>query len=90
MVKNNSEAQDLTQESFLLLFRKIRTFRGDSKCSTWLHRLTINLVLMGLREKRHPEVSLDGELEPARKTPGTSWNLADLTFASAEWWTTSI
>ena len=63
MAKNTSEAEDLTQEAFLLVFRKIRTFRGESKFATWLHRLTINLVLMGLRKKRHPEVSLDAALE---------------------------
>src|SRR5712671_7164582 len=63
IVKNDSEAEDLTQETFLLLFRKIHTFRGESKFSTWLHRLTINLVLMGLRKKRFPEVSLDATLD---------------------------
>jgi len=63
MAKNTSEAEDLTQEAFLLVFRKIRTFRGESKFATWLHRLTVNLVLMGLRKKRHPEVSLDAALE---------------------------
>jgi RNA polymerase sigma-70 factor (ECF subfamily) len=63
MVKDGSEAEDLTQEAFLLVFRKIRTFRGESKFSTWLHRLTVNLVLMGLRKKRYSEVSLDATLE---------------------------
>jgi RNA polymerase sigma-70 factor, ECF subfamily len=63
MVKNDSEAEDLTQEAFLLLFRKIHTFRGESRFSTWLHRLTVNLVLMGLRKKRYAEVSLDATLE---------------------------
>jgi RNA polymerase sigma-70 factor (ECF subfamily) len=63
ILKNDSEAEDLTQEAFLLLFRKIKTFRGEARFSTWLHRLTINLVLMGLRKKRHPEVSLDATLE---------------------------
>ncbi len=63
MARNTSEAEDLTQEAFLLVFRKIRTFRGESKFATWLHRLTVNLVLMGLRKKRHPEVSLDAALE---------------------------
>jgi RNA polymerase sigma-70 factor (ECF subfamily) len=67
MVKNDSEAEDLTQEAFLLLFRKIHTFRGESKFSTWLHRLTVNLVLMGLRKKRYPEVSLDATLEPGEE-----------------------
>src|SRR5579863_1624587 len=63
MVKNDSEAEDLTQEAFLLLFRKIHTFRGESKFSTWLHRLTINLALMRLRKKRYQEVSLEETLE---------------------------
>ena len=63
IVKNHSEAEDLTQEAFLLLFRKIHTFRGEARFSTWLHRLAINLVLMGLRKKRYPEVSLDATLE---------------------------
>jgi RNA polymerase sigma-70 factor, ECF subfamily len=67
IVKNDSEAEDLTQEAFLLLFRKIHTFRGEARFSTWLHRLTINLVLMGLRKKRYPEVSLDATLEPGEE-----------------------
>lgn len=60
--------EDLTQEAFLQLFRKIHTFRGESSFSTWLHRLTVNVVLMRLRKKKHPEVSLDATTEPARKT----------------------
>jgi RNA polymerase sigma-70 factor (ECF subfamily) len=64
MVKNAGEAEDLTQEAFLMLFRKIHTFRGESRFSTWLHRLTFNTVLMRLRKKRYPEVSLDETLEP--------------------------
>jgi RNA polymerase sigma-70 factor (ECF subfamily) len=63
IVQNESEAEDLTQEAFLQLFRKIHTFRGEAKFSTWLHRLTINLVLMRRRKKRHPELSLDSTLE---------------------------
>ena len=63
MVKNDKEAEDLTQEAFLMLFRKIHTFRGEARFSTWLHRLTANIVLMRFRKKRHPEVSLDAMLE---------------------------
>jgi RNA polymerase sigma-70 factor (ECF subfamily) len=63
MVKNDSEAEDPTQEAFLLLFRNIHTFRGEARFSTWLHRLTSNLVLMRFRKRRYPEVSLDGTLE---------------------------
>jgi RNA polymerase sigma-70 factor, ECF subfamily len=67
ILKNDSEAEDLTQEAFLLLFRKIHTFRGEAKFSTWLHRLTINLALMRLRKKRLPEVSLDSALQPGEE-----------------------
>jgi RNA polymerase sigma-70 factor, ECF subfamily len=70
MVKNNSEAEDLTQEAFLLLFRKIHTFRGEARFSTWLHRLTSNLVLMRFRKKRYQEVSLDATLESGEEDSG--------------------
>ena len=63
MLKNDSEAEDLTQEAFLLLFRKIQTFRGEARFSTWLHRLAFNLVLMSFRKKRYPEESLDETME---------------------------
>ena len=63
MVKDPTEAEDLTQEAFLLLFRKIHTFRGESAFSTWLHRLAVNRVLMCLRRKSLPAVSLDEPLD---------------------------
>ena len=63
MVKNSAEAEDLTQEVFMLLFRKIQTFRGESAFSTWLHRLVVNRVLMCLRRKSLRAVSLDGTLD---------------------------
>src|SRR5579885_2653465 len=66
MVGNVAEAEDLTQEAFLQLHRKIATFRGDSAFSTWLHRLSINVVLMHLRKKGLPQVSLEEALEPSQ------------------------
>ena len=70
MVGNTAEAEDLTQEAFLQLFRKIQTFRGESAFSTWLHRLAVNVVLMRLRKKGLPEVSLEEETEPDEETGG--------------------
>src|SRR5215831_5121894 len=59
MTGNTAEAEDLTQEAFLQLYRKISTFRGESAFSTWLHRLSVNVVLMHLRKKNLPVVSLE-------------------------------
>jgi RNA polymerase sigma-70 factor (ECF subfamily) len=67
---NSAEAEELTQESFLQLFRKIGTFRGESAFSTWLHRLTFNIVLMRLRRHSFQVLSLDEMLEPGEKTAG--------------------
>lgn len=54
ITRNTAEAEDLTQEVFLQLFRKVATFRGDSAFSTWLHRVALNVVLMHLRKKTLP------------------------------------
>ena len=51
MTQNASEAEDLAQEVFIQLFRKIGSFRGDSAFTTWLHRLTVNQVLMHFRKR---------------------------------------
>jgi RNA polymerase sigma-70 factor (ECF subfamily) len=70
MVGNTAEAEDLTQEAFLQLFRKIHTFRGDSAFSTWLHRLAVNVVLMKLRKKTLPATSLDETMKPEDESSG--------------------
>jgi RNA polymerase sigma-70 factor (ECF subfamily) len=70
MVGNTAEAEDLTQEAFLQLFRKIQTFRGESAFSTWLHRLVVNVVLMRLRRKSLAETSLEEATEPDEETGG--------------------
>lgn len=62
------EAEDLTQEAFLQLFRKIHTFRGESAFSSWLHRLTANIVLMRFRKKRPVPASLDEMTSPDGET----------------------
>jgi RNA polymerase sigma-70 factor (ECF subfamily) len=69
MTANTASAEDLTQEAFLQLFRKIATFRGEAAFSTWLHRMAVNVVLMQLRKKGLPVVPLDDPIETEEETP---------------------
>jgi len=68
MTRNVAEAEDLTQEVFVQLFRKLKTFRGESAFSTWLHRMTVNAVLMHFRKPvvRLEQTIYDDEEQPAR------------------------
>jgi RNA polymerase sigma-70 factor (ECF subfamily) len=63
MTANTATAEDLTQEAFLQLYRKIGTFRGESAFSTWLHRMAVNVVLMQLRKKGLAVVPLEDTVE---------------------------
>lgn len=59
LTNNTAEAEDLTQDAFLQVFRKLSTFRGDSALSTWLYRIAVNTVLMRFRKKALRQVPLD-------------------------------
>lgn len=77
MTNNATEAEDLAQDAFLQVFRKLASFRGDSALSTWLHRIAVNTVLMHFRRKAPCAVSLDQpyssrqDARPARREFGT-------------------
>ena len=68
MAGNPTEAEDLTQDVFLQLFRKIGTFRGESAFSTWLHRMSVNIVLMRFRKKPKAETSLEMITNPEEES----------------------
>jgi RNA polymerase sigma-70 factor, ECF subfamily len=70
MVHNVEDAEDLMQEAFLQVYRKLNTFRGESAFSTWLHRVAVNVVLMSLRKKPWRETSIEEVAGPAdNETP---------------------
>jgi RNA polymerase sigma-70 factor, ECF subfamily len=82
MVRDFSLAEDLTQETFLQLHRKLTSFRGDSVFTTWLHRLAVNIVLMHLRKRALPVVSLDYLVaDVPDERVGRSFGTRDLTQA---------
>jgi RNA polymerase sigma-70 factor (ECF subfamily) len=79
-VRNETEAKEVLQDTFLSIWRKLDTFKGDSQFGSWLYRVAANTALMRLRaQRRHPEVSTEelpvgyldnyGHLPPA----GENW-----------------
>jgi RNA polymerase sigma-70 factor, ECF subfamily len=68
MTGDAAEAEDLTQDAFIQVFRKLASFRGDSAFSTWLYRVAVNTVLMSLRKRKLRQVSLD---EPVTNEHGS-------------------
>ena len=79
-VRNETEAKEVLQDTFLSIWRKLDTFKGDAQFGSWLYRVAANTALMRLRaQRRHPEISTEelpigyldnyGQLPPA----GENW-----------------
>ena len=68
ILRDESEAEDAVQESYLRAFRKLDDFRGESSLATWLTRITLNEARGRLR-RRHPTVEL-AEIETAQQETG--------------------
>lgn len=90
VMRNESDAADMTQEAFIRLLRSLHTYRGDTKFTTWLYRLVMNVCLDELRRRGHPVQSLDrveeggASIDPPDKDPWSqpeSWTDAAETVA---------
>lgn len=79
IVKNEADAEDVAQETFLKAYRHLATFRGESRFLTWVVRIAINEARMRLRkEHRHLYESLDdAEAETEVALPPLAERLAD-------------
>ncbi len=72
MTGKPEEAEDLTQETFTHLYKKIGSFRGDSAFTTWLHRMTVIQVLMQFRKRKsRPEFTMGEDETPIQIVQGT-------------------
>ncbi|MGI8657139.1 MAG: RNA polymerase sigma factor [Pyrinomonadaceae bacterium] len=72
MTGKPEEAEDLTQDTFTHLYKKIGSFRGESAFTTWLHRMTVNQVLMHFRKRKsRPEFTMDEDQTPIQIVQGT-------------------
>ena len=79
MIGNAAEAEELMQEAFLQLFRKIKTFRGEAAFSTWLHRIAMNISLMRLRKRKLKDIPMDsGDDHDKEDRPERQYGSADL------------
>ncbi len=84
MTKDIADAEDLTQEAFLQVFRNINSFRGDSAFSTWLYRIAVNTVLMKLRRRKAPPLlSLDEPISADSPSLKRDIGTADLNLSGA-------
>lgn len=72
MTSDPVQAEDLTQDVFIQLFNKIGSFRGESAFTTWLHRMTVNQVLMHFRKRStKSEITTDDDETPDQIVKGT-------------------
>lgn len=63
MTETEEDAEDVVQEAFVKAYRSLKGFKGESRFSTWLYRITVNLALMKLRKRKLETVPLDSPIQ---------------------------
>ncbi len=88
LMANDADAADMTQEAFIRVLRALPGFRGETKFTSWLYRLTTNVCMDEFRRRGRPAMSLDGDepdLSPgARLADADPWNQPEDRLAQTE------
>ncbi len=58
LTRNEADAQDAVQDTFLSVFKNVKSFKGGSSLSTWIYRITVNAALMKMRRRRYDDRSV--------------------------------
>lgn len=70
LTQNEAQAEEVVQDTFMKVYRKLKDFKQDSSLRTWIHRITVNTAMDHLRRKRHLEVATEtGELPEVAPEP---------------------
>ncbi len=77
ILKNDSDAQEVAQDVFITVIRKVGTFKGDSALYSWIYRICVNSCLMRLRGKRRNETVSIEEFMPVFTEEGMHASLVD-------------
>ncbi|WP_280745357.1 MULTISPECIES: sigma-70 family RNA polymerase sigma factor [unclassified Parabacteroides] len=59
IVRSNEDAEELTQDVFLKVFKHLKTFKGDSSFSTWIYRIAYNTAISDTRKKKHEFLAME-------------------------------
>jgi len=64
IVGNREDAEELTQDAFLKVYKSLKSFRGDSSFSTWLYRIAYNIAISAERKQKNAFIHLDEAVIP--------------------------
>lgn len=85
LLRNESDAQEVLQETFLTAWRSLQSFEGRAQFSSWLYRVAVNAALMLLRsQRRHPQVALD-DVEPEELGEAAANQMVAVLGAGTDW-----
>jgi len=78
LTQDHDAAEDLSQEVFIRVYRSMNTFRGDSKLSTWIYRVTMNAFINTTRTRQYEVSKTSAEFDDEmQNTDGITYDVSD-------------